>query len=60
MTIERSANTGFGSKRNHYVVPDYSQLNELDPLVQNTVLRPLVFHGLVTVLLVAAVVAMAW
>lgn len=49
---------GFGSKRNQYVVPDYSQSTELDPLVQDTLLRQLVLHGLVTVLLVAAVVAM--
>ncbi|OBJ29335.1 hypothetical protein A5620_27215 [Mycobacterium colombiense] len=58
MTAERSARMGFGSKRNQYVVPDYSQSTELDPLVQDTLLRQLVLHGLVTVLLVAAVVAM--
>lgn len=50
----------FGSKRNHYVLPDHSQSTELGPLVQNTFLRQLVLHGLVTVLLVAAVVAMIW
>lgn len=51
---------GFGSKRHQYVVPDYSKSTELGPLVQNTFLRQLVLHGLVTVLLVAAVVAMIW
>lgn len=49
---------GFGSKRNQYLVPDYSQSTQLGPLVQNTFLLQLVLHGLVTVLLVAAVVAM--
>ncbi|OBH66797.1 hypothetical protein A5685_17050 [Mycobacterium colombiense] len=60
MTAERSARTGFGSKRNQYVVPDYSQSTELNPSVQDAVLRQLVLHGLLTVLLVAAVVAVIW
>jgi hypothetical protein len=50
----------FGSKRNHYVMPDFSQSAELDRLVQNTFVRQLVLHGLVTVLLVAAVIAISW
>ncbi|OMC22911.1 hypothetical protein A5738_08225 [Mycobacterium colombiense] len=57
MTAERSARMGFGSTRNHYVVPDYSQSTQLGPVVQDTVLRQLVLHGLLTVLLVAAVIA---
>lgn len=60
MSAERSARMGFGSKRNHYVVPDYSQSTQWDPLTQNTTLRQLVLHGLVTILLVAAVVMMSW
>lgn len=60
MTVERSAKTGFGPKRNLYVVPDYSLLTEWGPLVQDTVLRQLVIHSLITVLLVAAAVAMSW
>jgi hypothetical protein len=43
-----------------YVIRDYSQATELDPLVQGTVLRQLVLHGLVTALLVAVAVAMSW
>lgn len=43
-----------------YVVQDYSQATEFDPLALDTVLRQLVVHGLVTVLLVAAAVAMSW
>lgn len=50
----------FGSKRNHYVVTDYSQSTELDPLALGAALRQLVLHGLVTVLLLAAVIAMSW
>lgn len=60
MTVERGARTGFGPKRNLYVVPDYSLLTEWDPLVQDTALRQLVVHSLITVLLVAAAVAMSW
>ncbi|OBJ02515.1 hypothetical protein A5659_10315 [Mycobacterium sp. 1165196.3] len=60
MTISLSARMGFGSMRNHYVLPDFSQSAELDRLVQNTFLRQLVLHGLVTVLLLAAVIAMSW
>jgi hypothetical protein len=50
----------FGSTRDQYVVADYSQSTQLGPVVQDTLLRQLVLHGLVTVLLVAAVVAMIW
>ncbi|WP_198938105.1 hypothetical protein [Mycobacterium sp. IS-836] len=50
----------FSSKRNQYVVPDYSQSTEGAPLVQGGVLRQLALHGIVTVLLVAAAVVMFW
>jgi hypothetical protein len=51
---------GFGAKRNQYVVQDYSRAAEFDPVVQNAILRQLLLHGLVTVLLVVALVAMLW
>ncbi|OBI79986.1 hypothetical protein [Mycobacterium sp. 1245805.9] len=60
MTAQRSARLRFASKRNQYVLPDYSQSTELDLFAHATVLRQLVLHGLVTVVLVAAAVAMSW
>lgn len=43
-----------------HVAQDCSQATELDPFVQDTVLQQLVLHGLVTILLLAAAVAMSW
>lgn len=60
MTVSIGARTGFGSKHYHYVLPDFSQSAEVDHLVLNTLLRQLVLHGLVTVLLAAAVIAIGW